>query len=124
MKTLAAYLLFLLALISPLFSCQAKEGDPVPDSLTSQKFTTKTEKMVIKVDTLHTGFQNPWGMTWINAETLLITEKKGELLLFKKDKFTGQKITGLPEFYTTGQAGLLDITTHPNFAQNGWIYIT
>ena len=95
MKTLAAYLLFLLALISPLFSCQAKEGDPVPDSLTSQKFTTKTEKMVIKVDTLHTGFQNPWGMTWINAETLLITEKKGELLLFKKDKFTGQKIQSL-----------------------------
>ncbi len=123
MKTLATYILVLLTMISPLFSCQAKEGDPVPDSLTSQKFITKTEKMVIKVDTLHTGFQNPWGMTWLNAETLLITEKKGELLLFKKDKFSGQKITGLPTFYTTGQAGLLDIATHPNYAQNGWIYI-
>ena len=88
MKTFPLFLLAALALLSPLFSCQAKEGDPVPDSLTSQKFTTKTEQMVIKVDTLHTGFQNPWGMTWINAETLLITEKKGELLLFKKDKFT------------------------------------
>ena len=79
--------------------------------------------MIIKVDTLHRGFQNPWGMTWINAETMLVTEKKGEILIFKKDSYSGQKVTGLPAFYTAGQSGLLDIAIHPNYAQNGWIYI-
>jgi len=123
MKTNVLILLGLFLLTSPLFSCQAKEGDLAPDSLPNLKFTTQTEKMVIKVDTLHRDFQNPWGMTWLNAETLLITEKKGELLIFKNDRFTGEKVSGLPSFYTTGQAGLLDVTIHPNFAENGWIYI-
>jgi glucose/arabinose dehydrogenase len=98
MKNLAVYLFALLILIFPLFSCEAKESDPIPDSLATLQFTTKTEKMIFKVDTLHTGFQNPWGMTWINTETLLVTEKKGELLIFKKDSFSGQKVTGLPAF--------------------------
>jgi glucose/arabinose dehydrogenase len=123
MKTFPLFLLAVLALLSPLFSCQAKEGDSLPDSLPNLKFTTQTEKMIIKVDTLHRGFQNPWGMTWINAETMLVTEKKGEILIFKKDSFSGQKVTGLPAFYTAGQSGLLDIAIHPNYAQNGWIYI-
>jgi glucose/arabinose dehydrogenase len=104
-------------------ACEAKEGDNLPDSLPNLQFTTKTEKMTFKVDTLHKGFQNPWGMAWIDAETMLVTEKKGELLIFKKDSYTGQKVTGLPAFYTSGQAGLLDIAAHPNYAQNGWIYI-
>jgi len=123
MKTFPLILITFVGLLSPFFSCHAKEGDPLPDSLSNQNFITQTEKMIIKVDTLHRGFQNPWGMTWINAETLLVTEKKGELLIFKKDSYTGQKVTGLPKFYTTGQSGLLDIAIHPNYAQNGWIYI-
>ena len=123
MKTNVLILLSLFSLTYTLFSCQAREGDLRPDRLPDLKFTTQTEKMVIKVDTLHRDFKNPWGMTWLNAETLLITEKKGDLLIFKNDRFTGEKVTGLPAFYTTGQAGLLDVTTHPNYAENGWIYI-
>src|SRR5690606_27151901 len=53
-----------------------------------------------------------------------VTERKGEILIFKDDKFTGQKVQGLPAVYANGQAGLLDIAAHPNFAQNGWIYIS
>ena len=122
---LHAFSLLFLTLGVLIFSsaCEAKEGDNLPDSLPNLQFTTKTEKMTFKVDTLHKGFQNPWGMAWIDAETLLVTEKKGELLIFKKDSYTGQKVTGLPAFYTSGQAGLLDIAAHPNYAQNGWIYI-
>ncbi len=123
MKTNVLILLSLFSLTYTLFSCQAREGDLRPDRLPNLKFTTQTEKMVIKVDTLHRDFKNPWGMTWLNAETLLITEKKGDLLIFKNDRFTGEKVTGLPAFYTTGQAGLLDVTVHPNYAENGWIYI-
>lgn len=54
---------------------------------------------------------------------MLVTERKGEILIFKDDKYTGEKVTGLPSFYVNGQAGLLDITVHPNYSQNGWIYI-
>jgi glucose/arabinose dehydrogenase len=95
----------------------------LPGPLAKLPYSTQTDKMVIKVDTLHTGLQNPWGITWISEGRMLVTERKGEILIFKDDKYTGQKVTGLPAMYVTGQAGLMDITTHPNYAQNGWIYI-
>lgn len=116
-------LLFAWGTLVSLQACTAKETEPTPDPTSELKFTTSTDKMVIKIDTLYTGFQNPWGMTWISENRMLVTEKKGEILIFKDDKFTGQKVTGLPSVYNNGQAGLLDITVHPNYAQNGWIYI-
>lgn len=113
-----------LVLFSTVTACTSTDQVTDPDPLPDLKFTTKTAKMTIKVDTLHRGFQNPWGMTWIGEGRMLVTEKRGEILIFKDDKNTGQKVTGLPSFYTNGQAGLLDITTHPDYAQNGWIYIS
>ena len=66
--------------------------------------------------------QTPWGMTFLPDGSMLITEKSGELIHFKD----GQKqlITGVPEVYQRGQGGMLDIELHPNYGQNGWIYLT
>jgi glucose/arabinose dehydrogenase len=44
--------------------------------------------------------------------------------VFKDDKFTGEKLSGVPEVFNQGQGGLLDIQLHPDYAQNGWIYIS
>ena len=100
-------------------ACGPKEQDQVID----EAFTTQTEKMVIKVDTLYTELENPWGMTWLSDGRMLITERKGEILIFKDDKFTGEKVLGLPPVHNVNQAGLLDIAAHPKHAENGWIYI-
>ncbi len=106
------------------FSCTPTEEEGSPDSKPNLQFVTETEKMSVKVDTLFSEFQNPWGMTWLNDGRMLVTERKGEILIFKDDAYTGQKVQGLPAVYVSGQAGLLDITAHPNYAQNGWIYIS
>lgn len=106
-------------------SCTPEAEDSSPETpLTDIQFSTKTEKMSIKVDTLYSTFQNPWGMTWLGDGRMLVTERKGEILIFEDDEFTGQKVQGLPAVYANGQAGLLDITVHPDYAQNGWIYIS
>lgn len=101
-------------------SCAPKEAEVASNDVA---FTTQTEKMLIKVDTLHTEFENPWGMTWLSDGRMLVTERKGEILIFKDDKFTGEKIQGLPAVHAVNQAGLLDVAAHPKHAENGWIYI-
>lgn len=116
-------LLMLVSFVSTSQSCTSKEESPINPEV-DYNFTTQTEKLVIKVDTLHTGLQNPWGITWLSEGRMLITERKGEILIFKDDKSTGEKVQGLPAVYANGQAGLLDIAVHPNYAQNGWIYIS
>ncbi|GAL79853.1 PQQ-dependent oxidoreductase [Algibacter lectus] len=64
----------------------------------------------------------PWGMVFLPDGSMLITEKAGELIHFKNG--TKTNISGLPEVYLRGQGGLLDIEIHPDYANNGWIYIT
>ncbi|RPD99951.1 PQQ-dependent sugar dehydrogenase [Aureibaculum marinum] len=64
----------------------------------------------------------PWGITFLPDSSILITEKSGELILFKNNKKI--KITGLPEIYNRGQGGLLDVIIHPKYKENGWIYFS
>lgn len=70
-----------------------------------------------------TGLTNPWGFTFLPDNSLLITEKSGQLIHVKEGVKTA--LSGLPDdLVSLGQGGLLDIELHPNYADNGWIYIT
>ena len=64
----------------------------------------------------------PWGITFLPDSSMLITEKLGTLIQFKNG--VKRNISGLPEIYVRGQGGLLDIKIHPDYKNNGWIYIT
>ena len=64
----------------------------------------------------------PWGMTFLPDNSMLITEKSGELIHFKDGSKT--LIEGVPTVYARGQGGLLDIELHPNYKDNGWIYLS
>lgn len=84
----------------------------------------QSEKAAFYVDTVHHGLDNPWGVAWLPDGRMLVAERKGEILIFEKDAYTGRKIQGFPETYLKGQSGLLDIQLHPKYAENGWIYTT
>jgi aldose sugar dehydrogenase len=103
-----------LVLIAPLciFSTTVTSEDTAPDA-----------PLTYTVQTLYESFNNPWGMTWLPDGRMLVTERAGDILVFKNDKFTGEKLTGVPKVFNNGQGGLLDIQVHPNYATNKWIYI-
>lgn len=82
--------------------------------------TPKTDNYTTEV--VVSGLNIPWGFVFLPDGSMLITEKTGELIHFKDGK--NIKIEGLPEIYLRGQGGLLDIELHPNYEENGWIYIT
>ena len=108
-------LLVLLLSFTVMASCaqRKKENDVALKTQNSRNYST--EKVVNNLD-------NPWGMTWLPDGSMLITEKAGQLIHFKHGNKT--EIKNVPEVYIRGQGGLLDIELHPNYAENGWIYIT
>lgn len=64
----------------------------------------------------------PWGFTFLPDGSVLLTEKSGELIHFSNGK---KSIIGnRPEVYQRGQGGLLDVVLHPDYTENGWIYLT
>lgn len=64
----------------------------------------------------------PWGMDWLPDGDLLVTERSGTL--YRITDGEPSTIEGLPEIDVNGQGGLLDIKAHPDYADNGWLYIT
>ena len=77
---------------------------------------------VFEAELLVDQLQVPWGFTFLPDGSLLITEKEGTLIHFSNGKKT--EISNVPEVYQRGQGGLLDIALHPNYEENGWIYLT
>lgn len=63
-----------------------------------------------------------WGMDFLPSGDLLFCEKRGKLYI---KKLSGvEEVFGLPSIDASGQGGLLDIKVHPNYANNGWVYIS
>lgn len=69
-----------------------------------------------------TDLKEPWGVHFIANNTALVTEKRGKLWQVSP----GEKleINGIPASVDRGQGGLLDVATDPDFADNGWIYLS
>src|SRR5687768_17341750 len=81
-------------------------------------------QLTVNAVKLYDSLKNPWGMVWLPDGRLLVTERAGDVLVFKNNKFTGEKLSGLPTVKNKGQGGLMDIVLHPDFKSNGWIYIS
>jgi glucose/arabinose dehydrogenase len=64
-----------------------------------------------------------WSMAFLPDGSIIATQKNGQLLLFKNGERVG-RIEGLPNVWSGGQGGLLDVKPHPSYASNGWIYLT
>ena len=96
--------------------------------LTAVLFLFSCAKDKNKINTSHSyqlivpQLTNPWGFVFLPDQSMLITEKEGRIIHFKNGKKT--EIQGVPRVYNRGQGGLLDIKLHPQYATNGWIYLT
>jgi aldose sugar dehydrogenase len=97
-------------------SCSEKEnGTQIP---------VTSEKQAFVIDTITTSLANPWGIAFLPDGRILITERSGKILVVKDDKLLDEQIENVPDVYVHGQGGLLDIQLHPDYAENGWIYVS
>jgi aldose sugar dehydrogenase len=69
------------------------------------------------------GLATPWSIDWLPDGRMLITNRPGKLVLAKDGKVQSE-VAGIPESVEIGQGGLMEVAVHPNYAQNGWIYLT
>lgn len=84
------------------------------------RYTSKT--LTFGVDTLASELKNPWGIAFLPDGRILVTEREGEILIFKDGVQLEETIT-IPDVYAHGQGGLMEIKLHPDYENNGWIYL-
>lgn len=82
----------------------------------------RTQYEAIRVVEVLGDLENPWSVAFLPEGEMLITERSGRLNLLSEGELT--EISGLPEISRQGQGGLLDVSVHPDYQENGWIYWT
>ncbi|MEM1168220.1 MAG: PQQ-dependent sugar dehydrogenase [Cyanobacteria bacterium P01_H01_bin.35] len=68
--------------------------------------------------------EHPWGIDWLPDGAMLITERPGRLRIVRNGILDPTPIAGVPQVFAVSQGGLLDVSVHPRFAENRWIYLT
>jgi glucose/arabinose dehydrogenase len=88
---------------------------------TSNKFSSEGMKIVL--DTIATGFESPWGFAQLPNNDYLITDRSGSLYLVDQKQHK-TLIKNTPAVMSKSQGGLLDVVLHPEYKNNGWIYMS
>jgi glucose/arabinose dehydrogenase len=78
----------------------------------------------IKQSVVLQGLERPWSIAWLPDGSQLITERPGRLRIVRNGVLDPTPITGVPEVFAVNQGGLMDVSVHPRFAENRFIYLT
>ena len=71
-----------------------------------------------------TSFDEPWALAFLPDGRMLVTEKKGRLFIVTQDGRKSRPIGGMPDVDYGGQGGLGDVALHPEFGDNGLVYLS
>jgi aldose sugar dehydrogenase len=69
-------------------------------------------------------FDEPWAMSFLPDGRLLVSEKRGTLKLYDFGSGEAGTVTGVPDVVYGGQGGFGDVVPHPQFADNGLVYLS
>jgi len=107
--------LFAAALLASVMTLVVHAAEPVISSAEHD----------FRVVVLTRGLEHPWGLAFLPDGRFLVTERPGRLRLVAADgTLDPRPVEGLPPIAAQGQGGLLDVALHPQFAENGLVYLS
>ena len=97
-----------------------------PSAAAAQANTQNTPSQLgtVRVTTIATGLQNPWGLAFLPDGNFLVTERPGRLRVVTPQGGVSTALTGVPAVFAQGQGGLLDVALDPAFATNRRVYLS
>ena len=83
-----------------------------------------SEKQTFRMEIVARNLETPWGLAFLPDGRLLITERPGRLRIVQDGKLLPEPVKGTPKVWEKQDGGLLDLEVHPDYARNGWIYLS
>ena len=116
-------------------SVLAQNGAPVPPESERQRWEFDSFLSRYVVEIVATDFQVPFGLSFLPDGRALVSDRgNGQLLLVDVESGRSTPVRDVPVTIDSvvhaaraigegGDAGLLDVLVHPEYARNGWIYL-
>lgn len=111
----------LLILISFVIAFGCSNGLPI-GGLENKVISTSGD-VKFRVETVAGGLEVPWGFAFLPNKDMLFTERPGRVRIIENGKLRADPVFTVPDVEPTGESGLMDITLHPDFAKNNFVYL-
>src|SRR5512138_547154 len=114
-------------ILAPAVICFAQRGQqppPPPSPVASSPQVMDVQGGKIRVSAIATGLFHPWGLAFVDANTILVTEKNGKLRIIRNGVLSPTPVWTSPTPPGEGSDALHFITLHPDFAQNHLVYVS
>lgn len=85
--------------------------------------SSESSQPIFDVEPIAT-FMEPWAMTFLPDGRMLVTEKRGKLLVVTQDGNVSRAVEDVPDVAYRGQGGLGDVVLHPNYQDNQLVYLS
>lgn len=90
----------------------------------SESEIVATESYRVKLATIATGLEHPWGVAFLPDRRFLVTERPGRMRIVSEDGAISAPLHGVPPVHAAGQGGLLDVALAPDFPETQRIYFS
>jgi glucose/arabinose dehydrogenase len=93
-----------------------------PEASLDAEVTDEAGGHQFRIETVAEGLDTPWSIAFLPDGGFLVTERDGHLRIVRDGQLL-PPVEGTPTVWQRGQGGLLEVALHPDYHDNGWIYL-
>ena len=116
-------LLFFGFLVLAIGCGQPPKGLAEEEILTAHSFATDEKDTKYRVETAAGGLEIPWAFAFLPNGNLLFTERPGRVRIIENGKLRAENVFRVPDVEPSGESGLMDVSIHPKFGDNNFVYL-
>jgi len=91
----------------------------------AQEGEERKTQSAYQIETLAEGLAHPWSLAFLPDGRMLVTERPGRLRLLSAEGDTLEgSLSGVPDVFASGQAGLFDVRLSPRFEDDRQLYLS
>jgi glucose/arabinose dehydrogenase len=84
----------------------------------------KSERHAYRIETIvDHGLEVPWSFVFLPDGRILLSERAGRLRIIDHGHLMDQPVENVPLVVERGEGGMMSLALHPDYANNGWIYL-
>ena len=116
-------ILIVAVLVAVYFSRGPVVPDPQPQPQAIGMNDDQGNERSYTVETWATNLNTPWGMVFIDDDTMLVTERSGTIRLVQNGEVRDEPYISIADVDERGEGGLMGIDIHPEFPDTLYVYV-
>ncbi len=126
MKLIVFQMVFFLWLIAVSYTrppTSSTESEIVATESVPNNESNNQTAVKFRIETAATGLEVPWAIAFLPDGNVIFTERPGRVRLIEKGKLRNEPIYTVPDVEPSSESGLMDVSLHPNFSENKFVYL-